>query len=149
MRDAVQPTPKTTQPSIQAHRRALAWQIALPMLVGMAVVVALAVIIARASANTVAHAAALVVMCLAGGLVVLGLPVLALLVWLALRWPRAYAALPRYTARLRQQLTAWQQQAERAADAAAHAVMAPRVRYAQARALWRRVWRWTKDKRAS
>ncbi len=149
MKDAAQPTPKATQPTSQAHRRAVAWQIALPMLVGLAVVVALAVIIARAPSSTVAHAAALVVMCLAGGLLVLGLPVLAGLAWLALRWPRAYAALPRHAARVRQHLTAWQGHATRAADAAAHAIMAPRVRYAQARALWQRVRRWAQSKHTS
>ncbi len=118
-----------------AHRKQRWWHILAPMLVAGVVVLALAVLVARAPATTVAHGAALLVACLAGVLFVLGLPVLAGLVWAILAWPRAYRAVPRYSARVAQAQARLQQRVQRVSDTAARLVIAPRVRWAQARAL--------------
>ncbi len=118
-----------------AHRKQRWWAILVPMLIGLVLVIALAVLVVRAPASTVAHMAALLVACLAGGLFVLGLPVLAGLVWAILAWPRVYHAVPRYSARVAQAQERLRQRVLRLSDAAARLVIAPRVRWAQTRAL--------------
>ncbi len=122
-----------------AHRKQRWWYILAPMLVGLALALALAVLVVRAPASTVAQGAALLVACGAGVLLLLGLPVLAGLIWAVWAWPRAYRAVPRYTARVARAQARWAQRVQALSDRVAQWVIAPRVRWAQGRALLQRL----------
>ncbi len=122
------------------HRRQRLWHILVPVAGGTGVAVALAVVVARAPTPTVAQASAVLVACLAGFLLVLGLPVLAGLVWAISAWPRAYRAIPRHAARVRAKQAALQRAVQTLSDRVAQVVIAPRVRWAQVRAVLTR-WR--------
>jgi len=117
------------------HRKQRWWYILLPMLIAFALAVALAVVIVRSPDGTVAQASALVVACVAGFLIALAMPLLVVLVWVVWHWSRVYRAVSRYAARVLQAQERFRQQVLRLSDAAARLVIAPRVRWAQARAL--------------
>ncbi len=116
------------------HRRQRWWQILAPLLGLLLLALGLVVLTLRAEAVTVAHASAMLVACVAGVLLVLGLPVLALLVWAIWAWPRAYRAVPRQSARVQAELTRFRRVVTAWSDKAARPIIVARVYGAYLRA---------------